>query len=151
MLSQAIEVINNKNCVQFETVEGSFLSGNIIIKKVNELDSLIYRQIIPNVKKLQTTKWIKKRSTKPCKSKEIEDCMYWCLTKVDYYSFKDMKNENYDTESCPCNMKYDPILKQCTKQMLYVQKNAKVDYYLINKQNQKNLEIINWEVINCNP
>ena len=29
-----------------------------------------------------TTKWVKKKSDKPCQSKDPEDCMVWCLVEV---------------------------------------------------------------------
>lgn len=96
-----------------------------------------------------STKWVKKRSERPCNSPYPNDCLVWCLVEVpgEY----EVLSRKLNIITCPSSYIKSSDGQRCEKKVNFTgdMMFAETEKVLFAKDLKRYVEILDWELIEC--
>ena len=150
----AISLLEDDVCFEINTDKGIYRKDQIEISRV-DAHTEKYNAFIPissfSEKVIEKGgKWVRKKKSPGCVSKNPADCYVACYEKTK------VKTISYELESMEgkvVRMNTEPLNMNCKKDMCYVKssgnKDVKLNLSLKAKDTGEELEIIDWKRIEC--
>lgn len=148
-LIDALELINEGECIEFSTNKGTFNSSEVRIEQSEFSEEIEYNEIIYFESGYIGSKWVKKRSNN-CLSSDPNDCLIWCMVESKGLKFTDMMENEYNYDNCPTSFNYNRLKNTCERVKKYNTENDTLEK--INVVSIKDNEILiplSWRLIEC--